>query len=41
MDENISVGANNGLNIKDGGTMTVYGNTLFTDGFNIALAARS
>ena len=35
VDENISVGLGCWLNVNDGGTMTVYGNTIFTDGFNV------
>lgn len=36
VDENISVGSGSWLNINDGGMLTIYGDTLFTDGFNIA-----
>lgn len=35
VDENISVGLGCWLNVNDGGTMTVYGDTIFTDGFNV------
>ena len=35
VDENISVGSSCWLNVNDGGTLTVYGNTIFTDGFNV------
>ncbi len=35
VDENISVGSSCWLNVNDGGTLTVYGNTIFSDGFNV------
>ena len=36
VDENISVGSDNTLTVNDGGTVTIFGDTIFTDGFNLA-----